>query len=97
MDKKMTKRQLEKLARKNFFTAVEEAFKGNVDVDTEGGGRWNFTISGIVGEYELGHICYGGDVTSFAIKGDDNYNDMEVIADELDNLWKQIYSKTFNS
>ena len=97
MDKKMTKRQLEKLARKNFFTAVEEAFKGNVDVDTEGSGRWNFTISGIVGEYELGHICQGGDVTSFAIKRDDNYKDMEVFADELDNLWKQIYSKTFNS
>ena len=97
MDKKMTKRQLEKLARKNFFTAVEEAFKGEVDVDTCEAGRWMFTISGIVGEYELGHISYGGDIMSLAIKGDDNYNDMEVIAEELDNLWKQIYSKTFNS
>lgn len=89
----MTKRELEKNARKLFFQAAEEKFGGTLDVEQEMGGRWIFWIEGVIGEYSLQHISYGGDIISCAIKGDDNYDDMEVIAEELDNLWKSSYLK----
>tara|TARA_R110000803_G_scaffold4960_1_gene16548 strand:+ start:354 stop:617 length:264 start_codon:yes stop_codon:yes gene_type:complete len=87
----MTKREIQRLHREQFFTAVCEKYPGTV-IDSDGFGRWQIYMENFT--FDLSGISYGGQIDCYEIKGSEQYEEGIVIEKELQLLW---YSLAINS
>ena len=68
----MTKREMQRLHREQFFTAVCETYPGTV-VDSDGFGRWQIYMeNGFT--FDLCNISYGGEIVCYEIRGSEDHD-----------------------
>jgi hypothetical protein len=84
----MTKREIQRLHREQFFTAVCEKYPGTV-VDSDGFGRWQIYMeNGFT--FDLSNISYGGQIDCYEIRGSEQYEAGQILEKELQLLWDQL-------
>ena len=84
----MTKREIQRLHREQFFTAVCEKYPGTV-IDSDGGGRWQICMEiGIT--FDLSGISYGGQIDCYEIRGSEQYEEGQMLEKELQLLWDSL-------
>ena len=84
----MTKREIQRLHREQFFTAVCEKYPGTV-IDSDGFGRWNIDMENGF-RFDLSGISYGGQIDCYKIKGSEDYDFAVTIEKRLQLLWDSL-------
>jgi hypothetical protein len=90
--KVMTKREIQRLHREQFFTIVCEKYPGTV-IDSDGFGRWNIDMENGF-RFDLSGISYGGQIDCYEIRGSEQYEEGQVLEKELQLIWNSL---KFNS
>jgi hypothetical protein len=86
--KVMTKREMQRLHREQFFTAVCEKYPGTT-IDSDGFGRWQIYMkNGFT--FELSNISYGGQIDCYEIRGSEQYEEGQILEKELQLLWDSL-------
>jgi hypothetical protein len=88
----MTKREIQRLHREQFFTAVCETYPGT-QIEGEMGGRWTITMENGMA-FDLSGLSYGGQIDCYEIRGSEDYDFAVVLEQRLQLLWNSL---TFNS
>ena len=86
--KVMTKREIQRLHREQFFTAVCEKYPGTV-IDSDGFGRWNIDMENGF-RFDLSGISYGGQIDCYEIRGSEQYEEGQMLEKELQLLWDSL-------
>ena len=84
----MTKREIQRLHREQFFTAVCEKYLGTV-VDSDGFGRWNIDMENGF-RFDLSGISYGGQIDCYEIRGSEDHDFAVVLEQRLQLLWDSL-------
>jgi hypothetical protein len=90
--KVMTKREIQRLHREQFFTIVCEKYPGTV-IDSDGFERWNIDMENGF-RFDLSGISYGGQIDCYEIRGSEQYEEGQVLEKELQLIWNSL---KFNS
>jgi hypothetical protein len=86
--KVMTKREIQRLHREQFFTAVCEKYPGTT-IDSDGFGRWQIYMeNGFI--FDLSNISYGGQIDCYEIRGSEQYEKGQILEKELQLLWDSL-------
>ena len=84
----MTKREMQRLHREQFFIAVCETYPGT-QIDGEMGGRWTITMeNGFT--FDLCNISYGGEIVCYEISGSEDHDFAVVLEQRLQLLWDSL-------
>ena len=84
----MTKREIQRLHREQFFTVVCEKYPGTV-IDSDGFGRWNIDMENGF-RFDLSGISYGGQIDCYEIRGSEQYEEGQMLEKELQLLWDSL-------
>ena len=84
----MTKREIQRLHREQFFTAVCETYPGT-QIEGDMGGRWNIEMENGF-RFDLSNISYGGQIDCYQIKGSEDYDSAVMIEKRLQLLWDSL-------
>lgn len=84
----MTKREIQRIHRKQFFIAICEIYPGT-QIDSETGGRWIINMeNGFT--FDLSNISYGGQINCYKIRGSEQYKEGQILEKELQLLWQSL-------
>ena len=84
----MTKKEIQRLHREQFFTSVCETYPGT-QIDGDMGGRWNISMENGF-SFDLSNISYGGQIDCYKIKGSEDYDFAVTIEKRLQLLWDSL-------
>ena len=84
----MTKREIQRLHREQFFTIVCEKYSGTV-IDSDGFGRWNIDMENGF-RFDLSGISYGGQIDCYEIRGSEDHDFAVVLEQRLQLLWDSL-------
>ena len=85
----MTKREMQRLHREQFFTAVCEKYPGTVVDNGDGFGRWQIYMeNGFT--FDLSNISYGGQIDCYEIRGSEQYEEGQILEKKLQLIWDQL-------
>jgi len=84
----MTKREIQRLHREQFFTAVCETYPGT-QIEGEMGGRWTISMENGF-RFDLSNISYGGQIDCYEIRGSEDHDFAVVLEQRLQLLWDSL-------